>query len=360
MRRDLTLLLLAALTTHHLARPAALSACAPAPRAGESVAIADEEALIVFDPVAGVEHFVRRAAFRTAASEFGFLVPTPAVPTLAEAPLWLFDRLTARIAPPVQRRTRVRGVTVASCCLAPFLLTARSGDARSAAAPVEVLSTQRVAGYDASVLRAEDPAALARWLGAHGYADTAELRRWLVPYVSQRWVVTAFRVARADPGDPRPVGTSNVRMTFATPRAVYPYREPESQRVGALGPRRLRVHVLAPGRVQGSLGASGPSFPGRTVYARAEGDARSLLEGVIPPSQTPAGLWLTSFEDTSSPRPGTDDVWFSRVDGAAEVVPAAVVHWVDQPVPIPVDLLALGGVGYAWWRRRARRRRVSG
>ena len=92
---------LAALLTMHLAHAPTLSACATAPREGETVAIADEEALIVHDPVAGVEHFIRRAAFRTAAREFGFLVPTPAVPTLTEAPEWLFARITVHHGPPV-------------------------------------------------------------------------------------------------------------------------------------------------------------------------------------------------------------------------------------------------------------------
>lgn len=131
------LLPLAALLTLHLAHAPTLSACAPAPREGETVAIADEEALIAHDPVAGVEHFIRRAAFRTAAREFGLLVPTHSVPTLTEAPAWLFERITAHIAPRVEERTRYVGVTVASCCLAPFTLTARG--ARSEVIPEPVI-----------------------------------------------------------------------------------------------------------------------------------------------------------------------------------------------------------------------------
>ncbi|MFO0624942.1 MAG: DUF2330 domain-containing protein [Polyangiales bacterium] len=348
---------LAALLTHHLVHAPALSACAPAPREGETVAVADEEALIAYDPVAGVEHFIRRAAFRTAAREFGFLVPTPAVPALTEAPAWLFDRINAHIAPRVETRTRYVGVTVSSCCLAPFLLTARgarSGIA-SAPAPVEVLSTQRVAGYDATVLRARDADALSRWLADHGYANGPDLRAWLAPYVAEGWIVTAFRVARPDPSDPRPPATSSVRMTFATPRAVYPYREPASQRADATSPRRLRVHVLAPQRVEGTLGTDGPRFPGAVTWSRPQQNWGALLGDALPAGATQGRLWLTSFDDTSAPRPGTDDVWF-RPDGAqAEVIPAAVVRWHDESVPVPVDLLAVLGVGGWWWARRRRR-----
>lgn len=356
MRRELAALCFAALIAQHVAAPRPLSACAPAPLPGDTVAVADEEALVVHDPVAGLEHFIRRAAFRTAAREFGFIVPTPAPPALAEAPAWVFERLAARVAPRVETRTRTRGVTVASCCLAPLMLTARSaGDAPRASA-VEVLATQRVAGYDAAVLRADDPAALGGWLASHGYADSADLRAWSAPYVSARWVFTAFRVAKADPNDPRPPGTANVRMTFATPRAVYPYREPASQRADAGAPRRLRVHVLSAARVEGRVGVEGPAFPGRVTWAGAASDWARLLESAVPAAALQGRLWLTSFDDTSSPRPGTDDVWFSPAAQQTAVTPPPVVRWRENDVPIPVDLIALVAVGAWWWRRRGARR----
>lgn len=356
MRTHLAPVALAAVLSLQLVDARSLSACAPAPREGEVVAIADEEALIAHDPVSGVEHFIRRAAFRTMAREFGFLVPTPSVPTLAESPAWLFDRITARIAPRVERRTRYTGVTIASCCLSPFMLASRGGvETAASAPPVEVLSTQRVAGYDAAVLRAADPDALARWLADHGYANSPDLRAWLAPYVSQGWIVTAFRVAKSDPSDPTPPGTANVRMTFATPRAVYPYREPESQRADTTSPRRLRVHVLAPHRVDGTLGASGARFPGRLTYSRPGDDWAALFAEALPAEATRGRLWLTSFDDTSAPRPGTDDLWFRAAATQAEVIPPPVVLWRDEQVPIPVDLLAVVGAGAWWWRRRRAR-----
>lgn len=355
MRRDLAVLFLALLTCRHLAGAPTLSACAPAPRPGETVVVADEEALVAYDPVTGVEHFIRRAAFRTGASEFGFLVPTPTLPELAEAPDWIFSRITARIAPRVEHRTRIRGVTVASCCLAPLMLTRRDAQRASTATPVEVLSTQRVAGYDAVALRADDPAALAGWLSSHGYADGPDLREWLSPYIAARWVLTAFRVAKPDPRDPRPPGTSNVRMSFETPRAVYPYREPASQRMEPAPQRRLRVHVLGPKRVEGQLGERGPHFPGRATYARPSEDWESLLAGALPAGALRGRLWLTSFDDTSSPRPGTDDVWFSPMNEEVELTPPTVVQWTDDPVPIPLDLLMVLGAGASWLIRRRRR-----
>jgi len=73
--------------------PADARACAPAAAEGARVDIVAEEAVIVWDPVKKREHFIRRADFRTDAAGFGFLVPTPAKPELAEASNAVFDRL---------------------------------------------------------------------------------------------------------------------------------------------------------------------------------------------------------------------------------------------------------------------------
>src|SRR5262249_16123175 len=73
-----------------LFRSAASFACATAPPAGEEVKPAEEEALIVWDSVHHVEHFIRRAGFRTSAQSFGFLVPTPSKPELTEIDAGIF------------------------------------------------------------------------------------------------------------------------------------------------------------------------------------------------------------------------------------------------------------------------------
>ena len=82
-----------------VASPRPARACAPAPHAGESVRIFEEEALIVWDAKTKTQHFIRRAAFDTQAKDFGFLVPTPEKPELAEADDSVFFRLAQAIAP---------------------------------------------------------------------------------------------------------------------------------------------------------------------------------------------------------------------------------------------------------------------
>ena len=56
----------------------------------------------------------------------------------------------------------------------------------------------------------------------------------------------------------------------------------------------------------------------------------------------PADLWLTSFEDRSSPRPGTDEVFFSRSDDQSEVRPEPVIEYLaNDPVIALTDLVIL-------------------
>ena len=66
-------------------------ACAPAPMRGEYVEITNESALIIWDAESKTEHFIRRAAFQSTSTDFGFLVPTPTQPELAEADDSVFD-----------------------------------------------------------------------------------------------------------------------------------------------------------------------------------------------------------------------------------------------------------------------------
>ena len=68
-------------------------ACAIAWPRGEQVGIATESALIIWDEKSKTQHFIRRASFETELPYFGFLVPTPTKPDLAEAPDELFRRL---------------------------------------------------------------------------------------------------------------------------------------------------------------------------------------------------------------------------------------------------------------------------
>src|SRR5262245_5744532 len=87
-------------------------ACAPVMGKGEKVTIATESALIAWDAKTKTETFVRRAKFDTAAPYFGFLVPTPTVPKVDEAPDSIFSQLEDWTKPEVRTETRIRYVSL--------------------------------------------------------------------------------------------------------------------------------------------------------------------------------------------------------------------------------------------------------
>src|SRR5439155_1257195 len=125
-------------------------------------------AIIIWDEGTKTQHFIRRASFETEAPDFGFLVPTPTQPTLAEADNEAFDTLAKITAPEVVKQPR----PTSSGCSPGCGVAAPKADndaAGKAEPPVRVLDEQRVAGYDAVVLEADEANALNSWLTEHGY-----------------------------------------------------------------------------------------------------------------------------------------------------------------------------------------------
>lgn len=301
--------------------------CAPAPPQGKEVQIADEEAVILWEPLTQTETFIRRATFVSTAQSFGFLVPTPTLPVLADVP----DDLGAErraIAPRQVEETsgfELDPTPLALTCMGGGMKGAAMDDARA----VRVMQTAHVAGYDATTLAADDPAALAAWLGQHGYATTPELTAWLARYTETHWVITAFVVASDEKAEHYDVSTRNVKMTFKTDRPFYPYREPASAK--SAPQRLLRVWMFAPERMTGTIGTA--PWPGTTLWSGNYHAAPGETIG--------RDAHLTVFEDTSSPRPGTDELYFARSADQKDVEQPPIVHTRKHWVPLPLDLLAL-------------------
>jgi hypothetical protein len=285
--------------------PSVSEACLALHGAGEIVPIAGEEALVVWDEANRTEHFVRRAAFRRAPADFGFLVPTPTQPTLSEASDAVFHRLFEIYRRPVTRSShtsssadRLRGVERDR---------------------VEVVEQVHVAGMEGTVLAASSATALSEWLASHGYQSSPAIAAWLAPYVAGSWFVTAFRV---DPDGRPSMRTRSVCMSFRTDRPFFPYSEPAHE-----GPTRpFRVSVVAPHRMDATLGDAPWSVS--AGYAGHSARLMTALRGAIPEGVTLDDPWITTFDERRSRR-GTDDLFFvpaasdtpraSRID--AELMP---------------------------------------
>ena len=298
-------------TSAWLHRPA--DGCAALPPLGRYVRISDETAIIVWEAEQQVEHFIRSANFETDAESIGFLVPTPSQPTLHEVDQGAFAWLATVTAPKVIYSKSNAHQTVGCGCSANKAVV----DAAPAEPNVRVLHEQRVAGLDATVLEADDPAALNDWLKEHEYPASPELTAWLEPYVAQQWKITAFKYAKEQDSAEK-IPSAAVRLTFKTDKPVYPYREPapaEEASADATPPSRLlRVYFVGPSRIEGTLGDDAKPWPAKTAWAgklesfHIENLASKLKLGEMDSKST---WWLTEFEDESSPRPGLDDLFFS-------------------------------------------------
>jgi hypothetical protein len=173
--------------------------------------------------------------------------------------------------------------------------------AAAALPPVEVVEQKRVAGMDATVLRANDAGALSAWLAAHKYPSSPALANWLEPYVKSGAYVTAFKLAGGVHTD-----SGAVRMSFVTDVPRFPYSEP----IGNHERRPFRISVLSRKRVLAKLGEKewlSPTYAGPI----SESESHALLDGVTPRAAQREG-WLTTFDEPGSVR-GEQDLTFKNV-----------------------------------------------
>jgi hypothetical protein len=255
-----------------------------------------------------LQHFIRRATFATQTPDFGFLVPTPTRPTLGVSSDAAFQFLQDVTAPEIVHVPRFEFVHV----------TCNKVD--TGAGKVQVLDWQRVAGYAATVLRADSAVALNKWLAKNKYTTGRDLTVWLEPYVKARWIITAFKIAKEANEDG--VATAAVRMSFRAEKPFFPYSEPaqqmDSESKRGAG-RLLRIFLLADGRYEGLLGNK-QDWPGKTVWAGAlRTEFAAELAKKIGVTNAPQHSWLTAFEDDASPRPGTADLFLARSSNQAEL-----------------------------------------
>jgi hypothetical protein len=332
-----------------------LFACAPAPRNGQFVTINEEAAVIVWDAKTKTEHFIRMASF-SGAEDFGFLVPTPTKPDLAAAPN-AKRTVSALIEPKFIHKPHFDGFD-----FTPLLFRPMSHEEMrigAVAGDVRVLEERQVAGFDAAILEADNADSLNEWLAKHGYESRPALIEWIEPYVKAKWKITAFKLA----ANGNRFATQPVRMSFTTERPFFPYREPSDLRdeKSAKMPRTLKVFLLSDARMQGSLGTQ--QWPGEVVWAnQVETNFHPSIANDcgLKPSQLPANLWLTTFEDKASPRPGIDDVFFASASVQNITVPPPIVVEDDWQFPLPLDvlLLILALLGFGWWRWKRKATRL--
>jgi hypothetical protein len=318
-----------------------------------------EDALIVWDRQRHIEHFVRNATFGTKARSFGFLVPVPGRPTLAEASDRVFKVIDDAIPVRMEDRT-VWHHEWFGCGMLDMLHL--DYDGVGAAAPddprgVTVLEQTRVAGLDATVLAASETAALSHWLGAHGFESREALTRWLAVYVAKKWNVVAFRYERPAapsnaPDDDDSLASQAVRISFSTDEPVYPYFEPSD--TPETKDRRLHLYVVADAPMDAVLvDAQASPWTAKRVSA-SQADMHEVASAVPGLELAPPLRWVTEFMDKTTKRPPSDLV-FRPSRSLAPVERVALHLTYRRGVPrVPVEaLFALIALAVWRWRRRA-------
>jgi hypothetical protein len=329
----------------------AASACCPAPSSGSFAINADQTVVILWDAARKTQHFIRQASFKSDADDFGFLIPSPSLPELAESGNDAFPYLATLTRPPIEYRQQ-RQYTGCACAAENKVASAPGG--------VNVLHEQRVAGFDAVVLDASSADALTAWLKDHGYAYSPEIKAWAEPYVAQGWKITALKVAKKDDAaaDDKTVAASALRMSFATDAPLFPYREPDyGSAVKPGSSRTLRIYFLAESRYGGAMGSS--QWSGRPVWSDmlTKSQRDELLTKLNLPADTgPAEMRLTEFEDDWAYRVAPADVEFTVAAEQDKLHRKPVVMYVQSTSPLPEDatayLIAAAVVMTPIWRRR--------
>ena len=315
--------------------------CCPVPPSGKAIVNADQTVIIVWDAAAKTQHFIRKASFKSEADDFGFIIPSPTPPELAESGDSAFPAVRKLTEPAVIKEPRPMGGIGCGCSANAPKSLAKTGEVR-------VLQEKLVAGFHASVLEATSAVALTDWLRDHGYANSPEIAAWAAPYVAAHWNFTALKVAKnAEAAKDPSVTAKALRMSFRTEKPLFPYREPDpttaAEQLNAKS-RLLRIYFVAESLYRGDLTVG--EWSGKVAWAgRVNPTERENLLGLLalPKETGPADWWLTEFEDQWQYRAALSDVTFAHNPDQKEVNREPIVEFVVAPRPpdATVILLAL-------------------
>jgi hypothetical protein len=308
---------------------AAVSMACISVTSGDLVEVASERALIVWNPTTKTEYFVREAEFNSKGKAFGFLVPTPTKPVLTEGTAHIYRKLDEVSGPRIVTR-HLTGFTLGLFTKAPQLAKSTASIPGGTEGTLEVLGRAHVAGYDAVMLRADNPTEISAYLKVNRYVATKDLIEWLKPYVERKWVITAFKVAKQGYLQP-------VCMAFKTEEPFYPYKEPASAK--SHKGRLLRVYFISDQRYDATL--QGRHWNATAPFSKAT-SINNLLKGAGIEDDTGELDRLTVFEDRSNPRLGVDDLFFRA--GIQDVVkPPRHVRVIDERVTIGAEIWGPAG-----------------
>lgn len=311
---------------------------------------ADQTVILIWDPVEKMQHFIRRASFESDGDDFGFLIPSPTQPELAESGDDAFAIFARATEPLIITRTAAEEPS-SSGCGCGLKAEAKSVTATAVADTVTILDQKTVAGFHATVLEATSTTVLVDWLKQNNYAFSPEVEAWARPYVDQGWKITALRVAK-DTKDAQRVAAGSLRLSFKTDKPLFPYREPASEAsASTLGVHRrlLRIYFVSDQRYNGAFNSAFADVPnpprtlwsGHTAWAGelAPSQRDSIVQALqIPAESTPNTWWLTEFEDPWPYQLAPSDLYFEPSPDQQAIRREPIIRYVDNGTTSNVHL----------------------
>jgi hypothetical protein len=133
---------------------------------------------------------------------------------------------------------------------------------------VQVLGRQQLGPFDVTRLAANDPSALATWLGDNGFPHPAGLDDNLAAYVEDGWETVAIRLLPSGKDAALTGELQPLRLSFASSTLVYPMRLSKA----ADNPQRVELYVLADHRMDPQAVPAADQPPSLKYAGRVEGD----------------------------------------------------------------------------------------
>lgn len=255
-----------------------------------------ENALVRYE--GGQEEIVLSMSVQGQSKKAAWIMPVPAAAKVELGDNDLFYRLQAMTRPKVVTRKTYW----------PFRDLGREGDGRgatagapTAAGGVDVRQQMQLGPFQVARLGGSSATAVTDWLRTNGYVVPEGLAGNLTPYVAEKWEIVAVKLAPKQDGTTMTGSTPPLRLTFASPRIVYPMRLSK----GATTAQTVTVYVAAPYRVDASK-LPDPDVKPELLYAGR------VDRGTDPQLAAPASF-LTAYSVTY-PEPGriTDDFGFTQ------------------------------------------------
>ncbi len=272
--------------------------CCLAFNASNPMSLVDEKAIIVWDPERKLEHFVRQASFEGEAQDFGFIVPSPTEPKVAEAKGEAFGALEEFVARQDNGNRRTAGAS------------SEGLDAAEPAGSVEVIDQYTIGDYEVSILKATDGKAMLNWLETNNYTNRPAMEEWLDHYSKMGWYFAALKFVRSE--DAQTPQTSAVRVSFTTDVPFYPYKMPEDTwPKGHVRP--IALYFISGGIARGQYRGSSKDWEAEVKWSGSlpREEAVSLATNIgLTADDIPEAATLTAFHNAENSQGYGQDLFF--------------------------------------------------